>query len=123
MSEGFQTAPRSWPRKFRDAFRGIWVAVSTQTSFWVHLAFIVPVVAAGFWWQIEVWQWCVLVLCMAGVLVAEMLNSALERMAKAVDAKFNPLVRDALDMGSAAVLLAAIASVILGFLIFLPYLR
>lgn len=123
MSEGFQTAPRSWPRKFRDAFRGIWVAVSTQTSFWVHLAFIVPVVAAGLWWQIEVWQWCVLVLCMASVLVAEMLNSALERMAKAVDARFNPLVRDALDMGSAAVLLAAIAAVILGFLIFLPYLR
>jgi diacylglycerol kinase len=60
---------------------------------------------------------------MAVVLVTEMLNSALERMAKAVDAKYNPHVRDALDMGSAAVLLAAIASVILGVLVFLPYLR
>lgn len=123
MPEGYPTPPRSWPHKFRDAFRGAWVAVSTQTSFWVHLAFVVPVVAAGLWWQIQVWQWCVLVLCMAVVLVTEMLNSALERMAKAVDAKYNPHVRDALDMGSAAVLLAAIASVILGVLVFLPYLR
>jgi diacylglycerol kinase len=40
-----------------------------------------------------------------------------------VDAKYNPHVRDALDMGSAAVLLAAIASVILGALVFLPYLQ
>ena len=122
MSEEFPHAPRSWPRKFRDAFRGIAVAVSTQTSFWVHLAFVLPVVAAGWWWRIEVWQWCVLVLCMAGVLVAEMLNSSIERMAKAVDVDFNPHLRDALDMGSAAVLLAATASVILGLLIFLPHL-
>jgi diacylglycerol kinase len=122
MSEKFPHAPRSWPRKFRDAFRGIAVAVSTQTSFWVHLAFVLPVVAAGWWWRIEVWQWCVLVLCMAGVLVAEMLNSSIERMARAVDVDFNPHLRDALDMGSAAVLLAATASVILGLLIFLPHL-
>ncbi len=122
MSEKFPHAPRSWPRKFLDAFRGIAVAVRTQTSFWVHLAFVLPVVAAGWWWRIEVWQWCVLVLCMAGVLVAEMLNSAIERMAKAVDVNFNPQLRDALDMGSAAVLLAAIAAVILGLLIFLPHL-
>jgi diacylglycerol kinase len=121
MSEQFVNAPRSWPRKFRDAFRGIWVAVSTQTSFWVHVAFVVPVVAAGWWWRIEVWQWCILVLCMGGVLVAEMLNSAMERMAKAVDREYNPHLRDALDMGSAAVLLAAMASVILGLLIFLPH--
>jgi diacylglycerol kinase len=123
MSEGYPTPPRSWPHKFRDAFRGTWVAVSTQSSFWVHSAFVVPVIAAGLWWRIQVWQWCVLVLCMAVVLVTEMLNSALERMAKAVDAKYNPHVRDALDMGSAAVLLAAIASVILGALVFLPYLQ
>ena len=122
MSQGFPTPTRSWPQKFRDAFRGVWVAVSTQTSFWVHSVFAISVVAAGFWWRIETWQWSVLVLCMAGVLVAEMLNSALERMAKAVDAEYNPHVRDALDMGSAAVLLAAMASVSLGLVMFLPYL-
>ena len=122
MSQGFPTPQRSWPGKFRDAFRGAWLAIRTQSSFWVHLAFVVPVIAVGVWLRIDLWQWCVLVLCMAGVLVTEMLNSVLERMAKAVDAKFNPHLRDALDMGSAAVLLAALVAVLLGALIFLPHL-
>ena len=53
------------------------------------------------------------------VLVAEMLNTAMEVLAKAVDPDVNPHVRDALDIGSAAVLLAAAGAVVVGGIVFL----
>jgi diacylglycerol kinase len=113
------TRHRSWVRKFADAFRGVAVAVHTNTSFWVHLPCAALVVVAGLVWNLEAWQWAVIGLCITMVLTAELLNTALEELAKAVDPTFNPHVRDALDVASGAVLMAALGAVALGALVFL----
>jgi diacylglycerol kinase len=113
------TRHRSWARKFADAFRGGSVAVRTNSSFWVHLPCAALVVVAGLVWNLEAWQWAVVGLCVILVLTAELLNTALEELAKAVDPTFNPHVRDALDIASAAVLMAALGAVLLGTLVFL----
>ena len=76
-------------------------------------------VVAGLALGVQAWQWCVLLLCISLVLVTEMFNTALEAMAKAIDPSVNPHIRDALDMGSAAVLLAAAGSVATGAIVFL----
>ncbi|MHB8969179.1 MAG: diacylglycerol kinase family protein [Pirellulaceae bacterium] len=112
-------SPRTWRRKFGDALRGCGVAVRDQHSLWVHLAFALGVTGAGVIAQLQSWQWCVVCLCITLVLVTEMLNTALEAMAKAVDPDINPHLRDALDMGSAAVLLAAAGAVAVGGIVFL----
>ena len=62
-------------------------------------------------------EWRLLILCVAMVLSAEMFNSCIERLAKAVDRKMNPLVGDALDIASAAVLITAIGAAAVGLLI------
>ncbi len=111
------TQSRSWPRKFRDAFRGIAVGVRGQSSFLVHAFCAVTVVVVAALANVSAWQWCVLLLCIVIVFVAEMLNSALESMAKAIDGNFHPQLRDALDTASGAVLLAAIGAVIVGSIV------
>jgi len=105
---------RSWSRKFRDAVRGVAVGARGQSSFVVHLfcALLVVVVAALA--RMTAWQWCVLLLCIAMVMVAEMFNTALETLAKAVDRQYNPHLRDALDVASGAVLLAALGAMVVG---------
>jgi diacylglycerol kinase len=77
------------------------------------------VVVAGVVWNLDAWEWGIVGLCMIVVLVAELFNTALEELAKAVEPAFNPHIRDALDVASAAVLVAALGAVALGALVFL----
>ena len=110
---------RSWGRKFRDAFRGLAVGVRGQNSFRVHFPFAVLVIAAAAWLRASPIEWAVLLVCITLVLAAEMFNSALESLAKAITDKHDPRLADALDTGSAAVLVAAIGAVLVGGIVFL----
>ena len=56
----------------------------TQVSFAVHLLVAVAVAALAAALGCDLIEWCLLGLCIAGVLTAETFNTALERMAKAV---------------------------------------
>ena len=109
---------RSWFRKFRDAFRGVKVGVRGQSSFRVHLLVGVAVAAAGVALRVDLMEWCILALCVAAVLCAEMFNGALESMAKAITGESDPHLGNSLDIGSAAVLVASIGSAVVGAIIF-----
>ena len=109
---------RSWARKFRDAFRGLMVGVRGQSSFLVHFLVATVVIAAGVALGVSVTEWCLLLLCIVGVLTAEMFNSALESMAKAITGQSNPHLGNSLDIGSAAVLLASIGASVVGTIVF-----
>ena len=76
------------------------------------------VVIAGWLLQVTVLEWGLLIVCITSVLVAEMFNSALEALAKAIDTEQNPHLGRALDISSAAVLLASIGAVVLGTTLF-----
>ena len=59
-------------------------------------------------------------LCIGGVLSAEMLNSALERLCHYIQPSFNLQIKLIKDMAAGAVLIICIISAIIGALIFLP---
>lgn len=111
---------RSWPRKFADAFHGLAIGIRGQSSFIVHLPCAALVVAAGVWLRVDANEWRLLVLCIAAVLSAEMFNSALERLAKAIDARQNEHLAAALNIASAAVLVVSLGAALVGGLIFVP---
>ena len=81
---------RFWTRKFRDAFRGVKEGVQGQSSFFVHFFVTVLVIAAGVVLGVSRKEWCLLALCITVVLTAEMFNSALESMAKAITGESDP---------------------------------
>ena len=54
------------------------------------------------------------------VLMAEIFNTAIESLARAPGSRRHPRFRDALDMASAAVLLAAITAATIGVIVFGP---
>jgi len=109
---------RFWRHKFRDAFRGAKLGVRGQSSFFVHFFFAAAVVVAGLVLGVDRTEWCLLLLCIVGVLTAEMFNSALESMARAITHQKNPHLGGALDIGSAAVLFASLGAAIVGAVIF-----
>jgi len=114
-----EPAAGSWVQKFRCAFRGTKLGVRGESSFFVHFFMAAAVLAAALILQATLVEWCLLILCIGAVLTTEMVNSALERLAKAIDQQQNPQIRDALDIGSGAVLLASICAAIVGAIIFL----
>jgi diacylglycerol kinase len=109
---------RSWADKFRDAFRGLKAGVRERSTYFVHFFATAAVIVAAAVLRVDRYEWCLLLLCITGVLVAEMFNSALEAMAKAVTSESHPHLRDSLDIGAAAVLVASIGAAIVGTLIF-----
>lgn len=115
-----QGSSRTWSRKFADAFRGLWRAVRSQTSFAVHVAAAVGVVAAGALFRVQAWEWGLLTLAIGLVLMAEIFNTGIESLARGPGSRRHPRLRDALDMASAAVLVAAITAVIVGLVVFGP---
>jgi diacylglycerol kinase len=110
---------RSWPIKFRDAFRGVKEGVRGQSSFFVHFFMCAAVVAAAAVMGMTLVEWCILLLCMTIVLTAEMFNSAIEAMAKAITEEIHPYLKNSLDIGSAAVLTASFGASLVGSILFL----
>jgi undecaprenol kinase len=108
-----------WSTKFARAFRGSARAVRGEKSFKVHFAAAAIVTMAATVLGADATEWCLLLLSMATVLSVELLNTSLERMARAVTRDDNPHVADALDIGSAAVLTAALGASAVGSMVFI----
>ena len=109
---------RYWVEKFRDAFRGVKQGVRGQSSFFAHFFVAAAVITAALVLKIESRaEWCLLLMCITVVLCAEMFNSALESLAKAITNEVDPHVESALNIGSAAVLIAVIGASIVGTII------
>jgi diacylglycerol kinase (ATP) len=68
-------------------------------------------------------DWCWIILAISLVWTAEALNTAFEFLADAASPEFHPLVRNAKDVAAGAVLITAIGAVIIGCIVFWPYVK
>ncbi len=109
---------RPWLHKFADAFRGLRRAVRSQTSFAVHITVAAAVVMAAAVLRVSLVEWCLLIGAIGFVITAEVFNTAIESLARAHDVGRHPRIRDALDMASAAVLVASITAAGIGVVVF-----
>lgn len=107
---------------FQFAIQGIVTFFNETVHARLHFIATVLVSFLGIYFQITKTEWLILVLCMALVIVAEALNSALEYVVDLTTSQIHPLAKKAKDVAAAAVLLAALFSCIIAVLIFYPYL-
>ena len=109
----------SWIRKFRHAGRGLVHAIRTQHSFRVHLPAAVAVFVGATLHGVSQVEWAILILCVAAVISAELFNTAIECLSRAITEDENEHIRDALDMASGAVLVVSIGALAVGCLLLL----
>lgn len=81
------------------------------------------VVFMGWFFNITKTEWILSLFCIALVLSLEAINSAIEYLVDLASPDFHPLAKKSKDIAAAAVLIAAIFALIIGLLIFLPYLN
>lgn len=105
---------------FRHAFRGWWYVVRTQRNAWIHAIVTTLVVLAAFWLHLPTRDWAVLLLTIALVWTAEFINTALEAVVDLASPQHSPLAKMGKDVGAAAVLIAALISILVGLLILGP---
>lgn len=116
MRSFFQTRAHS----FRYAFAGWWFVIRTQRNAWIHAVFSLGVILLGLWLGLAARDWAVLVVAIAMVWTAEFLNTALEAVVDLASPQQHYLARVGKDVGAAAVMIAAVSSIIIGLLIMGP---
>lgn len=105
---------------FRNAFLGWWYVIRTQQNAWIHAFVTILVIILGWWLKLPMRDWAVLFVTICMVWMAEFLNTALEAVVDLASPGVHPLAKTAKDVGAAAVLITAVTSVIVGFLILGP---
>ena len=114
--------PISLLSSFSFAIFGIWTAIKQERNIRIHLSISVIVIILGFLLSITATQWILIFLTIGGMISLEILNTAIERIVDLVTLDFHPLAKQAKDLAAGAVFSFAIISVIIGIIIFGPYL-
>jgi diacylglycerol kinase len=105
---------------FQHALRGWAYVLRTQRNAWIHALVTVLVVVVAFWLGLPWRDWAVLLLTIALVWMAEFINTALEAVVDLASPQQHPLAKIGKDVGAAAVLIAALTSILVGVLLLGP---
>lgn len=107
-------------KSFGYAGKGILVLFRTQANAQIHLLAIVLISALGGYLKLAALEWCVIAICIAIVLLAEALNTALEFLVDLVSPEYNPLAGKVKDVAAGGVLLSVIGCGVAWGIIYIP---
>jgi diacylglycerol kinase len=107
---------------FKHAAAGLWYSFRTQPNLKVHIASALVVIFVGYMYQITIIEWLFLLWAIILVMVAELINTTIESMVDLISKDYSLEAKIAKDVSAGMVLLAATGAVIIGIVVFLPYL-
>lgn len=120
MNAPGQLTVRGKMQAFRYAWQGVVYMLRTQGNAWIQIAITLVVTAAGLWFGLSTAEWCAVVLAIAGVWIAEALNTAIEAVVDLASPGRHELAGRAKDVAAGAVLVSIAAAAILGLIVFGP---
>jgi diacylglycerol kinase len=109
---------KNWSRAFKHALDGIIYCFASQRNMKIHAVASGMVIALALYLQFSTVEMIMLVLTIAGVVVVEMLNTAIETIVDLASPEVHPLAKIAKDVAAGAVLTMAVVSLIVGYLLF-----
>ena len=110
--------PPSIIESFNFAFEGVIHVLRTQRNMRIHFGVAVGVLIAALAFDVSRLELIALLLAIAFVLIAEMINTAIEAAVDVASTSFDPMAKLAKDIGAGAVLIAAINAIAVGYLVF-----
>ncbi len=106
---------------FRHALRGAATLIRTQHNARIHLVATAFVLVNAAMLRVSAIDWALLAIAIAGVWITEALNTAVEQLADEVTLERRSRIRHAKDMAAFAVLASSVLAVVLGIVVFGPY--
>jgi diacylglycerol kinase (ATP) len=103
---------------FNFAFEGVIHVLRTQRNMRIHFAIAAAVLVAALALGVDKVELIALLLAISFVLIAEMINTAVEAGIDVATTSFDPLAKLAKDIAAGAVLIATVNAVAIGYLVF-----
>ena len=103
---------------FNHAAEGVVHALRTQRNLWIHFAIAAAVLVAAAGFGASKLELAILLLAITFVLVAELVNTAVEAAVDVASTAFDPMAKLAKDIAAGAVLVSALNAVAVGYLVF-----
>ena len=105
---------------FKNALKGIWTAVTTQTNLRIHFVVASIIIGLSVYFEVTHTELLILILTIGMVMIAEMINTAIEFLCDAITLDHNEYIKYAKDVAAGTVLMSAIFASLIGFFIFVP---
>jgi len=121
MKDSFTTS-KTYFESQKHAIHGLISIIKNERNFRIQLVVAVLVVILGILLEISHTAWIAVGFLIALVLIAEAFNSVIEALSDTISQEFRVNIKYAKDVSAGCVLVSAIASVVLGIIIFVPYL-
>lgn len=109
-------------KSFGWAMNGVLTTWREEVNFRVEIFIGIIVIALGFYFDLALLEWAVIVGCIVSVLAAEMLNTAVEDLCNKVEPNLDPVIGKIKDTMGGFVFTVATGAAIVGILIFSQYL-
>lgn len=107
-------------RSLKFALRGAWLLLTTEHSIMVQFSIGILVSIFGFIMHISAHEWMFQTLAIGMVLVAESLNTGIEKLSDFVHPDYHQKIGFIKDISAGAATFAAFIAVIIGLIIYLP---
>jgi len=105
---------------FVFALRGIKHGWKREVHLRIHALMAAVAIMLGIFLQINLWEWCVILLNIGIVIGAGLMNAAIERLADRITKEKDPFIGQAKDLAAGAVLIVSMVALVLGMIIFVP---
>ncbi|GGJ83332.1 diacylglycerol kinase [Lentibacillus kapialis] len=105
---------------FSHAWDGLKAVVRTEMNFRIHLITAFLVMLAGLFFRLTAVEWIMIFFAIGLVLIAEMLNTAIEKTLDYLKPDLHPQAKLIKDLSAGAVLISALVATVVGLLVFLP---
>ncbi len=110
-------------KSLKYAVVGAWKLATTEHSIMTQLMIGAAMTGAGFYFGISKTEWMAQTLAVVMVLAVEGMNTAVEKIADFIHPDYHERIGFIKDIGAGAVFFAALGAIILGAIIYIPYIQ
>lgn len=107
-------------RSLKFALRGAWLLITTEPSIIVQISIGILVTILGFFMNLSATEWMFQLLAIGLVLVAESLNTGIEKLCDFIHPDHHKKIGFIKDISAGAATFAAIIAIIIGLIIYTP---
>ncbi len=107
-------------KSIKYAVKEFWILITSEHSIIAQLIIAAIMTLIGFIMNISATEWLFQILAIALILVAESLNTGIEKLADFVHPEHHKQIGRVKDISAGAAFFAAIFAIIIGFIIYLP---
>lgn len=107
-------------KAIKYAAKGFWILITSEFSVIAQVGIGIVMTIIGFLMHLSATEWLFQIMAIGLILVAESLNTAIEKMADFIHPDYHKQIGRIKDISAGAAFFAAIIAIIIGLIIYVP---